>query len=132
MIAALLVGIGGAAGALARFALDQLLDRLQARRRQGAAGQPSLPPGTLLVNVAGSLLIGVVYGLTLQARLSPEVLTALAAGLAGGLTTFSTWTVATVSLWQRDRRGAAVVNAAAHLIAGLTAVWCGAVIVGAL
>jgi CrcB protein len=57
--------------------------------------------------------------------LAPEWQTALATGLAGGLTTFSSWTTATVRLLTEERFGSAVLNVAANLVLGFAAAAAG-------
>lgn len=116
-LAALLVGVFGMAGALARFATDTLVSRAAVSR----TARTVWPWSTLLVNVAGSFIIGLVYPLTAQSSLAEPWSTAVATGLAGGLTTFSSWTVATARLWAERRPVAAVVNLAANLVLGLGA-----------
>jgi CrcB protein len=73
-----LVAIGAAVGAALRFVTAHLLDA-------------RLPWGTLLVNVAGSFLLGLFSGLTLSATTAAL----LGAGLTGGLTTYSAFAVQT-------------------------------------
>ena len=76
-----LVGLAGACGALARY----LLGRFIVTRTSSA-----LPWGTMLINVSGALLIGLIAGLTSRHALTPLVQTVLATGFLGGYTTFST------------------------------------------
>ena len=116
---ALWIGLGGMCGALLRFGLDTLLAR---RARPERAG---FPVGTLVVNTAGSLLIGFVAGLLGAGLLSVPAYQAAATGLAGGLSTFSTWSVATLALWGDGRRGAAAVNILLNLVLGCLAAGLG-------
>lgn len=116
---ALWIGLGGMCGALLRFGLDTLLAR---RSRPGRAG---FPVGTLLVNAAGSLLIGFAAGLLGTGLLPEPAYQAAATGLAGGLTTFSSWTVATLSLWADGRRRAAAANILLNLVLGCAAAAAG-------
>jgi CrcB protein len=118
MLTAALVGVFGVAGALLRFAVDSCFAH---RTAPPSAHRPHWPWATLTVNVAGSFLIGVSLGLTQRLGLSPEWHTALSAGLAGGLTTFSSWTTATVRLVSEARHRAAALNVAVNLLAGLAA-----------
>ena len=75
----LLVFLGGGAGSVLRFLISKNLNPLT-----------SLPLGTLLVNVVGSLLIGFFLGLGMkQDFLSSNTTLLLATGFAGGFTTFS-------------------------------------------
>ena len=114
MITALLVGVFGVAGALLRFAVDSWFAHHPGTRRHW-------PWATLAVNIAGSFMIGASLGVTDRLGLGPEWHAALAAGLAGGLTTFSSWTTATVRLVSEGRYRAAALNVAVNLLAGLAA-----------
>lgn len=115
--AAVLVGVFGMAGALARFAADTLFIRAAAFR----TARRAWPWSTLLVNVIGSFIIGLTASTAGQSSLAEPWGTAVATGLAGGLTTFSSWTVATVRLWAEHRPVAAVVNLSGNLALGLGA-----------
>lgn len=132
MIAAALVGLGGMVGALLRFAVDRAFEALRARRRPPVPPKPPFPGGTLVVNVIGSGGIGVAWGLLLNSALDASWYAVLAAGLAGGLTTFSTFTVAAVSLWLGTRRVAAVVHVFSNAGCGLAAAWLGLLATGAV
>jgi CrcB protein len=72
------------------------------------------PRGTLIVNVTGSLLLGVVMGLAGGGRdpLSPEVRLFLGAGIMGGYTTYSSFNYETLALAERGSVGLAVGNVA--------------------
>ena len=86
----LLVTAGGAIGAGTRYALSSW-----AHSVLGLA----FPWGTLLVNVAGSFVIGLVMVLSLdRGVVSPEVRVLLTTGFCGGLTTFSTFSYETLAL----------------------------------
>jgi fluoride exporter len=126
VLAALLVGLFGMAGVLARFAADTLFSRAVASR----TARTAWPWSTLLVNVAGSFIIGLTASMAAQSSLAEPWNTAVATGLAGGLTTFSSWTVATVRLWAERRPVAAVVNLAANLALGLGAAALGLLLPG--
>ena len=118
MMTAVLVGVFGVAGALLRFAVDSWFAQRTAHR---TGLRRHWPWATLTVNVAGSFLIGVSLGLTERLGLGPEWHSALMAGLAGGMTTFSSWTTATVRLVSEARYCAAALNIAVNLLAGLAA-----------
>lgn len=99
----LAVAVGGAAGAVCRHAVG-LLAR--------AYLPPTLPYGTLLVNTAGSLVLGFLVGLVATATELPPLLFALVGiGFCGSFTTFSTF--ATQTLAQNDL-GVAIVNVVAN------------------
>ncbi|MDR7157777.1 CrcB family protein [Arthrobacter sp. BE255] len=135
MSAAILVGVFGVAGALLRFAVDSWFARragaLPVRSATGAAGHAPRhwPWATLAVNVAGCLVIGLSVGITGRLGLPEELHTAVATGLAGGLTTFSSWTTATIRLLSESRFGAAALNVAANLLVGFAAAAAGIAIV---
>ncbi len=107
----------GGAGALARVALA------------GAFPVRSLPWGTLLVNVAGCLAIGVLFALFEQQRgLPPEWRLALVGGFLGGFTTFSAFGLELFVLLQDGHWMRAVMYAVASVVCGLFAVVVGAVL----
>ncbi|WP_285725372.1 fluoride efflux transporter FluC [Psychromicrobium xiongbiense] len=119
---ALLIGCAGMLGGLLRFAVDALF----ARGGRFAPGRPShWPLATLVVNAIGSFIIGAAAGLTASAHLSEQAHTVLATGFAGGLTTFSSFAVATVSLWRQGHRWRAAISVAANLALGLALAWWG-------
>ncbi|RNL57008.1 CrcB family protein [Arthrobacter oryzae] len=120
---ALLVGFFGMTGALLRFAVDSWFAHHPGRH-------PHWPWATLTVNTAGSFLFGVAIGLAGHLAIGAEALTALTAGLAGGLTTFSSWTTATVRLASETRYRAAGLNVAANLLLGLVAASLGLLVAG--
>ena len=99
MLAAVL--LAGAGGAVLRFLVARLL--------------PS-PWAVLAVNVAGSLLAGMLIGLV-----SGDLRVILLTGLCGGLTTFSTFSIETVQLVQSGRARVALLSVAANLVLGLGA-----------
>ncbi len=94
MNALVLVSVGGAAGAVARFAPSSALGRLVAT---------PFPIATLAINILGSVAMGIFVGL--MARLLPawqeEARLFVAVGLLGGFTTFSTFSLDTIVLLQR-------------------------------
>jgi CrcB protein len=109
MPSVLLVGLGGFVGASSRYLLTELAARLLGT---------GFPYGTLLANVSGSLLLGLLIG-TAQERGGFSVLHPfLGIGFLGGYTTFSTFSVDTIMLAGRGAPGLALANAAANL--GLT------------
>lgn len=92
MIQWLAVGLGGALEAMARFAVNVLLF---------PAFGHKFPLGTLVINVGGSLLMGVFYVLIIECGvLGPEWRNFLMVGILGAFTTFSAFSLDAMALWQ--------------------------------
>lgn len=100
--ALLWVALGGALGAMLRFATASL------------AHEPAWPWPTLLVNLAGSLLVGFVLA---KAPADPVRLF-LVVGVLGALTTLSAYSAQTVALLQAGRSAAAAGNVLANALGG--------------
>lgn len=114
---ALFIAVMGAAGALARWGLSG-----QAYRWFGTG----FPYGTLLVNVLGSLLLGLLMHVGLATDLVPRALrTALAVGFLGAFTTYSTFAYETLRHIEDGAWGLAAANVAANLVLGLVGVAAG-------
>ena len=109
----LLVFVGGAVGAPARYLLDLRVSGWAQRR-----WSRRIPVGTLLVNVLGCLILGALYGM-LHSHSLPKIAALLGTGFCGGLTTFSTFSVETVELIQRRHTAAAAGYVAVSLVLGL-------------
>jgi len=101
------VALAGGAGATLRFVVDGLV-----RSRVRIA----LPVGTLLINVVGSLLLGLFTGLALAAWLPEAWHLVLGGGLLGGFTTFSTASYETVRLALERRALSAIANGLGMLV----------------
>ncbi|WP_229117948.1 fluoride efflux transporter FluC [Enemella evansiae] len=113
---ALAVALGGAVGAVGRY----LTGRWLPPRRQ-------IPWGTLLVNVAGSFLLGLVLG----AGLSPWWTALVGTGFCGALTTFSTFSSELVHQLERRAWLAFGAYAVGSILLGLAACWAGLALVAA-
>ena len=114
---ALAVAVGGALGALARYGAG-LLGAVWFGRETWIT--------TLLVNVAGSFALGMLFGLV--GRRSEHLLllqSALGVGFLGAFTTFSTYAVQTLGLWQEGRIFIGITYAVGSVVAALLAAWCG-------
>lgn len=88
------VAVGGAIGSVGRFWLAGAMAALTG---------PRFPWGTLLINVLGSFIIGLVAGLTLtpaRVGMHPDLRIFLMTGICGGFTTFSAFSLQTVELMQ--------------------------------
>jgi CrcB protein len=103
----LVVALAGGVGAVARLVVDG-----EVRRRLG----DDLPRGTALVNLSGSLLLGLVTGLA-AGGLPPPAALVIGTGFLGGYTTFSTAAVETVRLALEGRSRAAALHGAGQLVA---------------
>src|SRR5215207_7858460 len=103
-----LVAVGGALGAVARALLSTaILARWPA----------TLPWGTIIVNVSGCLVLGLLSGvLDTRPQLSPTVRAFGAVGVLGAFTTFSTFENETLALLQRGELPAALANVAISLV----------------
>jgi fluoride exporter len=106
------VGLGGAVGSIARYHVGVWLDR------PGRA----MPWGTLAVNLAGSFLIALLLQLALRHdAITPTMRLALATGVLGGFTTYSTFNQETLRMAQQGSWGAAAAYVAITLLGGLAA-----------
>ncbi|MDH5753090.1 MAG: fluoride efflux transporter CrcB [Deltaproteobacteria bacterium] len=113
----LAVAVGGALGAVLRYAVSGLV--------QGSGGD-GFPLGTLVVNVAGSFIIGLALELgTDRFLISPEARLFITTGLCGGLTTFSTFSYETMRLVEEQQYTAAAGNIGLSLALCLGAVFLG-------
>lgn len=105
---ALLVALAGGLGAGTRFSVDSWVRPRTSDR---------LPWATLLINVTGSFVLGLLVGLSPDG----DWRTVLGTGFLGGYTTFSTASVETADLVRAGRYGAATTNAAAMLVVSVAA-----------
>ena len=114
----ILVFLGGGLGAAMRHAANQVAVALFGS---------GFPFGTLLVNITGSVAMGLLSGwFALRSELPPQLSLLLATGFLGGFTTFSAFSLDTVTLWQRGDHGLAVAYAVASVllsISGLVLGW---------
>jgi len=114
------IGIGAAVGANARYVLGQLV-----APRLGS----DFPFGTLIINVTGSLLIGLIFTL-LADRLLADThwRLLLVIGLLGGYTTFSTFSLETIAMLQVGRWVPAFVYAGASVMLSLVGCYVGIIL----
>jgi len=104
-----LVGLAGAVGAPARYLVDTAVSRRRGR---------SLPIGTLVVNVSGALLLGLLAGMVMYHGMGSYPKVVLGTGLVGAYTTFSTFSFETLALLQDGDPAGAVSNVALNLVVG--------------
>ena len=110
------LALAGAVGAVLRYAVDQLIQR---RRRS------DFPSGILVVNVSGSLVLGLLVGSSLHHGVSPYWVTVAGTGLIGAYTTFSTFTFEAASLIERREMRLAAFNIGGSVIVGAAAAAAG-------
>ncbi len=112
----LLVGGGGAIGALLRYVVSGL-----AYRYLG----PTFPWGTLVANVLGCFFIGIIWAVTEESSVPPSARLFLLTGVLGAFTTFSTFGMETINLLRDGELGLALTNVLFSNVAGLLAVVLG-------
>ena len=113
------IAIGSAFGGVARFWLSGVVARLMGE---------TFPWGTLVVNVTGSLAIGIIAALTGpdgRIFMGSTTRLALMAGICGGYTTFSSFSLQTMSLFNDGEWLYGGANIAASVVLCLLAVWAG-------
>ncbi|MBA2507452.1 MAG: fluoride efflux transporter CrcB [Nocardioidaceae bacterium] len=113
------VCLGAAAGAPLRYLTDRAV-----QRRLGAG----LPWGTLVVNVAGSLLLGLVTGVAGQQTGDGALVAGVGIGLCGAFTTYSTFAYETWQLVEDGAAASAALNVLVSVLAGVAAAALGLVI----
>ncbi len=123
MITYLLIGAGGFLGANVRYAIS-----LWAARRYGAA----FPVGTLIANVVGSVLIGVVMGWASGVLHDAEARLVFVTGFLGAETTFSTFSFETLALFRQEGWRLAARNILLTTALGLAGAGLGLLIADAL
>lgn len=121
MNAFLLVAAGGALGAVTRYGVSLAIARIAAT---------AFPLATLIVNILGSVLMGVVVGAL--ARWQPEwqheARLFIAVGILGGFTTFSSFSLDTVALIERGALAQAGTYAALSVVVCLLGLYLGLLI----
>lgn len=116
MYKVLLVGSGGFIGASVRYLISVGSTKWF---------KTDFPLATMMCNVLGAVLIGFVMHLGLKSIISPDYKIFLTTGLLGGLTTFSTFSFETVSLFQSGRYFFCIINIILNLTLCLAGVWLG-------
>ena len=121
-----LVALGGAIGSVARFWCSGLV--------ANALGQP-FPWGTLVVNIAGSLVIGFTATLTGpdgRMFVPSDVRTFIMVGICGGYTTFSSFSLQTLALMQDGEWFQAGGNVVLSVVLCMVSVWIGHVLAASI
>jgi fluoride exporter len=113
-----LVGSGGFLGSIARYVTARSIDR--------KLNVLLFPYGTFIVNIAGSLILGMLYGwLSRKTGDSKSLRLFLGTGFCGGFTTFSAFTFENVNLWQQKLIVESIFYILISLLLGFLAVVAG-------
>ncbi|HTR70457.1 MAG TPA: fluoride efflux transporter CrcB [Mycobacteriales bacterium] len=116
------LSLAGGAGAITRYTADTWVQRVV---------RVAYPVGTLAINVAGSLILGVITGVVIAHGASNDLRTIAGTGFCGGFTTFSAASVETVRLAEQRRWIACLSYGAGSLILALLAAGAGLALTGA-
>jgi CrcB protein len=116
-----LVGLGGAFGSMGRYGFSVLAGRFWTSQ---------FPLATLMINIAGSLAMGLLVGLL--ARFTPDWGPAarlfVAVGILGGFTTFSAFSLDVIALLERGEIGAGLIYALLSVVVSVVALYLGLLI----
>lgn len=115
----LAIAAGGSIGAVLRYGVANAVHMFMSR---------DFPYGTLLINVSGSLIMGLLYVLLIERlALGPEWRAAILIGVLGGYTTFSSFSIETLLLFEQGEQFKAMMNVLLSVSLCLLAVWLGVV-----
>lgn len=113
----LFVGLGGAAGSMLRYLTSVVTLKYYSA---------SFPLATLIVNVVGCFLAGLIFGsITQETADAQNLKVLLLTGFCGGFTTFSAFALENVRLMNSGNLSTAIVYTVVSLVAGLLAAWLG-------
>jgi CrcB protein len=113
----LIVGLGGAVGSMLRYAVQKIF------QVQSAA---AFPTGTLLVNIAGCFLIGILWSMISRSLTwNEEMKLLLMTGFCGGFTTFSAFTLEGIGLLKENKMALFLIYLTASVVGGLLATFIG-------
>jgi fluoride exporter len=117
----LLVGSGGFIGSVMRYLVQYYMEK---------SLTSTFPWGTLIANVAGSFLIGIIFALAEKGSLlNAEWRIFLAVGVCGGFTTFSAFAYNNLTLIRENNFGPLLLNVGGNLFLGILAVYLGIVMI---
>lgn len=110
----LLVGLGGGLGSMMRYAVWHF------------SRSANFPSATLLVNIAGSLIIGIIIALNIKDVNYPQDWKLfLATGICGGFTTFSAFSIENLQMLQQGKYLLSLLYISSSIVAGIAAAWLG-------
>jgi CrcB protein len=116
VILTLAVGLAAALGAVTRYLADQVVQHQH---------DQTFPWGTFVINITGSLLLGLTLGLAEHHGLPPVAVTVFGTGFLGGYTTWSTYLWESLALAEAGALGQAALNIIGSLAVGLAAAGAG-------
>jgi fluoride exporter len=117
----LLIAIGGALGSVSRYGCQKWIYQIHPH---------PFPFGTFIVNISGCLVIGLIFGLSEKGNvMSPEWRLFLTTGFCGGFTTFSSFSLETLSLLREGEHTFALLYILLSVVLGLLAVYLGAYLI---
>jgi len=118
------IAIGGALGSISRYGCQRWIYQVYPH---------PFPFGTFAVNIAGSFLVGILFGLVEKGDLMSSAWRLfLITGFCGGFTTFSSYSVETLSLFRNGEVAYALLYIFTSVAIGLLAVWLGVILIKAL
>ena len=113
----LIVGLGGGTGSMLRYAVQKIFT---------SYGAPAFPTGTLVVNISGCFLIGILWGIVSRSfTWNEEMKLLLMTGFCGGFTTFSAFTLEGIGLLKENKTALFIIYLTASVIGGLLATFIG-------
>lgn len=120
MLNTLLIFLGAGFGGITRYWISNLIYSFLGRQ---------FPYGTLIVNVSGCFLMGLFFVLILERLdgIGPQLRSLLLIGLLGGYTTFSSFSIETLTLFENGAYLSAVLNILFSIILCIAATWLGVI-----
>ena len=120
MIKCMIVGAGGAIGAIGRY----LMGLLPMNPENG------FPLKTFLINVIGCFIIGIIAALADKNAVNPNLVLLIKVGICGGFTTFSSFALETEGLIAKGSTGVTLMYVILSLVCGVLAVFAAEKMVG--
>nr|WP_090748886.1 fluoride efflux transporter CrcB [Mesobacillus persicus] len=112
----LLIGVGGALGAICRYSLGLFV---------AGRTKSSFPYGTWIINISGSILLGIVFNLHINGAVADWVMLFVGVGFCGAFTTFSTFGNEIVQLIVANKWKLAVGYVVTSVVVSFLAAWVG-------